>query len=196
MPPTPIPVDYGICTVKLTEILGGHTESFTFGFHNTPSDTPLNNATNLSGQWMSSVGVAGLANTWELESFGVLQNVGGTLQSAVYPTATAGTRTTGSPPPAVSVRVTKTTLYAGRKHRGRFYLPNPYLEESTVSSGGTISTGAVASLQSALDDFHLHIDTTLGLPMYLLHHDLSTPDPVVALIVRSQVGTQRRRQPR
>jgi hypothetical protein len=193
MPPTPIPVDYGIATIKYQQVLGGLVFSFTFGYHNTAGTGPNTAALDIGAAWSGNWHVADRADTWELAECYVLQDRGAGHESAIRNINEVGTRSTASPAPAVAIRVTKTTLRAGKKYRGRMYLPNSEIFEGDISSGGTIAPGTVTALQGKVNGWRTAMSSA-GYPLYLLHRDLSAPNEVINCIVRNSVGTQRRRQ--
>ena len=96
--------------------------------------------------------------------------------------------------PNVSLLVKKVTSAGGRSGRGRFYLPGA--PESMVTDAGNIDSSAGSTLQGQLDSF-LGTLATAGVPMVLLHADLSapidTPLPVTDLLLDGRAATQRRR---
>lgn len=190
---TPIPSGFGIATAQYVLNASGQILSTTFGFENGGSFAAAANAGTIASIWDANLPAAGVADTATFVGVHVLQDIGGARTAASHLSNVAGTRTTDSPSPAVSVGVTKQTTFAGRKFRGRFYLPSVLLEESLVSDGGVISGGAVAALQSAMTTM-LGDLVTANLTMSLLHHDLSLPQHVLSLEVRGTVRTQRRRQ--
>lgn len=96
--------------------------------------------------------------------------------------------------------VRKRTSAAGRRGRGRMYLPPP--AEGQVDPQGTISSADVAITQAAVDDWLAELGTpTLGqpaMPPVILHRSEGAgveppPTPVTALTVDGRIATQRRR---
>lgn len=102
-----------------------------------------------------------------------------------------------STPPQVAALVTKRTARGGRRGRGRFYLPG--LPENDVSNSGVFSGVAVTNLQGGLDDLLTGLAGVGFLtPMVVLHNSEGEtvpgdPDEVTALVLSTQVATQRRR---
>jgi len=193
MPPTPIPVNYGIATVAVELVAAAQEFVVTFGFHNIPSNDAATNAATIQGIWNSNFPAASTLDSYKQIQTNVLQNVGGTLQSGTDVVSITGTVAAAPCSPAQAVRVTKRTLFAGRGFRGRMFLPPAYLSEANVNAAGVIDGATVTSLQGKVDGLLADL-TAASLPMYLLHHDGSTPDAVQNLLVRSTIGTQRRRQ--
>jgi len=96
--------------------------------------------------------------------------------------------------PAFSCLVRKITASGGRKGRGRWFLPG--MVEANVAEGGDINVTYLGNLNADLEVFRDFIDTDGGLPMVLLHNDLTTPTVVTALQAQQIGATQRRRQRR
>lgn len=92
--------------------------------------------------------------------------------------------------PNVAVLVKKTTGVAGRKNRGRFYLPG--VIESQLDDLGKLTTTARNNWQAdSLAWFNSM--TTHDLNPVINHSDLSVPTTVDAYDVQELVATQRRR---
>lgn len=86
---------------------------------------------------------------------------------------------------------------AGRGGRGRFYLPG--LLESDVDHVGTVASGKVTSLNTALSGFLADLTGGANVDgMVVLHQDpgaysADAPAPVTVLTVDAKIATQRRR---
>ncbi len=95
------------------------------------------------------------------------------------------------PPPQVATLIQKISGRAGRKNRGRMYLPSP--AESVLDDDGNYLSGTMTTFQNAADFFMGQLDTA-GYPMAILHTSpLDAATAVVSLNVRSKCATQRRR---
>lgn len=95
------------------------------------------------------------------------------------------------PPPQVATLFQKISGLAGRKNRGRMYLPA--IQEGSIDGGGFYSGPALSALQSRSDTF-LSDCAGSSVPMVILHTSpADTPTPVVSLNAQSKVATQRRR---
>jgi len=193
MPPTPIPDGYGIATIKVIRVADSVLESTTCGFKNNAGDSAPANATAIASAWLARFSAAETLDSYTFEGVNVLQVRSGVEESGEHVSATAGTLNADPVSPAVAVRITKQTLRAGRKYRGRMYLPPAYLAEANVDGGGIIDSATVASIQSNITAFQGDL-AAIDLPAYLLHADLSTPTAIFSFEVRNSVGTQRRRQ--
>jgi len=185
-----IPDNYGI--VAFYHLLGTERMVTTCGFHNTPIDDAITIAAALNTLWGGSMSDL-LSDQYTQEGTYVLLSIGGVEQSAFDPDGGAGAVAGAPPSPAISVGVKKQTSYAGKKYRGRFYLPAGYLTEAGIDAAGVIDSSKVSALQGGMDDVRTGMNS-LGYPMYLLHSDATAPTPVNALLVRPNVRTQRRRQ--
>jgi hypothetical protein len=86
----------------------------------------------------------------------------------------------------------KKTALAGRKNRGRMYIPD--MEESQVNNNGLLNGSAVALLQDIADAWFglTGADALIGAPQ-VLHEDASAPTEITAMTVETTVATQRRR---
>lgn len=106
-------------------------------------------------------------------------------------------------PPQVSILLKKTTGNAGRKNRGRMYVPFA-APIAAVAENGSVTADYVAGFQTLADSF-LDALTAAGAPMCIANKTFNTPLPphhvthidsgplVTALHVESLVATQRRR---
>lgn len=150
--------------------------------------------------------IAEAAETAFTDAFGTFLTTGVTLTNTlckIGPNATGavgesgGTFVFSGTPPAASAAVCyliqKRTALGGRANRGRMYLPS--VAEANVGSDGTLTAGAVSTLQTAADAFLTDLDTA-SIPMVVLHTGVGAPTPVTELVVQTVVATQRNRQRR
>jgi hypothetical protein len=107
---------------------------------------------------------------------------------------------TGTEPPLpqnTSALIQKRTQVAGRRGRGRMYIPG--LSEGNVGGTGVVNQGQIDVTQPLLDTWLTAIDTLIpGIAaMVLLHSTGLTPTPaptgVTQLLIDTVVATQRRR---
>ena|SRR5690349_21378239 len=188
-----IPENYGEAIAVYEYIDTGERMTTSMGFHNTPVEDATVNAINLSTAWRGIWTAATTLDSYRFVGMYVLEMIGGVLQSSQTADNTDGTVNAEPVSPAVAVGVKKQTSYAGKKYRGRMYLPPAFLSEANVNGAGVIDGSTITGLQSRADDWLAEMNS-IGLPMYLLHSDATTPTPVTDLIVRDNVRTQRRRQ--
>lgn len=94
-------------------------------------------------------------------------------------------------PPQVCYLLQKVTGFAGRKNRGRMYLPG--VAEPSVAASGQVTIGKLTEL-AALAAAALSNWGTNGADLVILHTDpADTPRPVVEMPPSNRVATQRRR---
>jgi hypothetical protein len=112
--------------------------------------------------------------------------------SVIYeaPRAIVGVAAAVSLPNNCAFLVRKGTGRAGRRGRGRMYLPPYIVAEADVTNTGMLSPAALVNLQGVVDA------AFPGDDFVLLHDSLPSvipPDPVTSLVVDRQIATQRRR---
>lgn len=88
--------------------------------------------------------------------------------------------------------ISKKTALAGRRNRGRIFIPN--MAETNVGDLGTIDSGGLTLLNNIAAA--LYITGTPWTNPVILHSDNSTPTPVTTLVAETQVATLRRRYER
>jgi hypothetical protein len=125
-----------------------------------------------------------------------LANVGGTILRFVSTSTVTGTHAAFEECPSnVAALVAKATGLAGRRNRGRFFLP--FIDESRVDASGRLSSAYQTALQAVADALYgvFHGDTGRPLgPVALLHSEApSTATNVTAFQLQPIVATQRRR---
>jgi hypothetical protein len=120
---------------------------------------------------------------------------GGSVDSDLAPFP--GTRTGSGVPVAMAPVVRKVTNSIGRRGRGRMFPPG-LLNTTEVDANGNISTGRLASLQTAFNLFLTELEAGSGAPVdvptppLLLHSPgpvgTNNPTPITALVVGKTVG--------
>lgn len=193
MPPTPIPDGFGEAVIRYQNVADGQVFVTTFGFDDNGVLTPDNTAAQIRDRWLLSNPSAGILNSYIFTGCHVLMNRAGVLMAGDAIAANAGTVAAAAVSPAVSMCVTKRTAAAGRKFRGRMYLPPAFLSEANVDTIGQIDAATKAGRQGAMNALLAGLTADLS-PMVLLHRDLTAPTVVTSLLVRTSVRTQKRRQ--
>lgn len=96
-------------------------------------------------------------------------------------------------PPNVTHVVNKNTALAGRKGKGRMYIPGA--KEAGVSNAGLHDAAGLATYNTALANLKTAVEATAGIGnLYLLGHSAAWgPYQITSLTMRSLVGTQVRR---
>jgi len=118
-----------------------------------------------------------------LEVFSTLHSGPGTASGALAPAQVQGL-------------IKKHTSHAGRKGRGRCYLPD--VQEAHINDSG-IADSTQQGLWQDVANALLDLPSSVGSPIsgvVLLHEDGSTPYGVTSISVEPAVATQRRRWPR
>jgi hypothetical protein len=92
--------------------------------------------------------------------------------------------------------VDKRTALAGRRGRGRFYIPG--VPEDSCSNIGIISQGKFDSMNLALAGFLTGLANHAAIVGMVLLHSVGplptlVPTPVTSLVLQSKIATQRRR---
>jgi hypothetical protein len=95
-------------------------------------------------------------------------------------------------PQNCALLVRKNTGLAGRKGKGRMYIP-AILAEGNVDAVGNIDAGTVAALQGHMNDFYGHLNDITNVSTALLHGDGSDPTFITGFSVQPVIATQRRR---
>lgn len=194
MPPTPIPDGFGIATLKVLRTGASAPDVWTFGYAlPAGASTPDGNANTISSSWVNQFTAASTLNVYTYIGCHVLQNEGGFLSAGDKVSSVAGTLSAAAAAPAIAVRVTKRTAFAGRKYRGRVFLPPAYVSETNINEAGVIDASTLASIQTKATAFYAAM-VTADMPLHLLHSGATAPTAITSLIVRTSVGTQRRRQ--
>lgn len=194
-----IPTDYA--SVSVIHSLTGDSEPIvnTFGIHMADfnSLTPaLADAIML--EWGAAF--AGLiSNQYVLEqvvlygtnSLGPSEVVVSTESPVTY------TNDNGPLPQNCAVLIRKRTDTAGRRGRGRMYVPG--IQESNVGTTGVIVSGLRDLWQTAADDFLTGLQALTSVQDMVVLHNVEgigtepPPSPVLSLTVDEKIATQRRR---
>lgn len=146
----------------------------------------------LADKFTAGFGAAEFMTGWTYK--GVTLRVGqpgGGTAVAEAPRNVAGTFNAETPPQNCSLLIKKLTAVAGRRNRGRMYLPPFCITESAVTKNGQILAQNVTDIQTNLNQW-------LGsdFAWVLLHGDLPAPlapTPISAFVLDNVIATQRRR---
>lgn len=139
-------------------------------------------------------------NSWLIGPNHVVYNDAGVMKVFDDTGTEAGTHGAQSNvPPAVALVVSKNTGLIGARHRGRMYFPG--LDEDSVNEDGTIDGAEVNAWQASIDALANSLIADASIVGLDLFHDETTPgannpDAIVALVVRTVVGSMRPRQRR
>lgn len=189
-----IPDGFGELAFLYELIDTGEVMSCTIGTNNPTGLSPATLAATGSDAWLTGFTAASTLDSYRFLGCYALINDGGTMLSFQTTDNIDGTVNAEPVSPAVAVGVKKTTFGAGKKYRGRMYLPPAVLAEANVNAAGVIDSATVTSLQAKVDTFQDTYNAAGPPSLYLLHNDATDPTPIVQMQVRSNVRTQRRRQ--
>lgn len=196
-----IPNQYGQATFIWQQFNVAREYAVTLGYQNPEDANPATVINTLQSAFTSGANGIFDAGTYTaamaLSRIYVLQKRAGILESFVELINQTGSGSFTPPPPNVTIVVAKQTARAGRQFRGRWALPNGYLDEEDVDAAGLIDSGRVSDLQSSLNGAYGSL-IAAGIFPALLHAQpksgtTPTPTPITAFLVRSQVGTDRKR---
>lgn len=190
--PLIIPNGFGQVTLEWGGIALPEGAATVWGFNAQPGDQPQDIANGI-GLVVETRLLPLMSTEVTLVSVAVKKGPNATGQFARVAIGEAGEQAGDPVSPAVSLLVSKTTGFGGRKNRGRMYLPG--LREANISSGGVVASNNLASWQGALDLMLEDLETGL-VPMVILHSSSSDPTVVTSLQAQSIVATQRQRQRR
>lgn len=138
-------------------------------------------------------------NQWSVGPIHVNENIGLTILTADDNIVEAGTDAAGTYlTPAIAYVVSKQTNIAGRRFRGRFFLPGV---PDAVDEAGVIPGAVVTSIQGILDTLWTNLNADASVEYVALLHDESTPNSHIPteinrFLLRDIVGTMRPRQRR
>lgn len=90
----------------------------------------------------------------------------------------------------------KSTAFAGRKFRGRMYIPD--MSDSQVGDTGIPNSTALGKLNAIASAWFTlsGVVTTLGAPQILHADGVTAPTEIVSMDAEGKIATQRRRYPR
>jgi hypothetical protein len=102
-------------------------------------------------------------------------------------------------PPNTAFLLRKRTDLAGRRGRGRMYIPG--VVEATATANGLLTTVETAQWQTLADDYMDRLTTAVGARLYppvVLHRSEGIgveppPTPILSFVAEQRLATQRRR---
>jgi len=212
MPLHPAPtIDAGLVLVnqKITHSAVGHTAEVTYALFPSAGATAQQCADEAQTEFVAAwQGL--LDNNATILPNTILLGDGSNVPAfAVGSGASAiGTNVFAGTPPNTAILIKKLTAFAGKKNRGRLYMPfmSPAAD---VSENGTVDPTWLAAIQTAADDWLADL-AAFPLPMVIANKTLVVTPPeirphvtaihaghaVTSLKAETTVATQRRRMPR
>jgi len=193
-----IPVGFGLWQFSMTHATIAHTAISGMGFSvATPPYTQANLNAALAA-WATAVGPLHDAEVTYAKAVALIGNDGPAIRFESAGVATGGRAVVTISPPNVTYLVKKSTAFAGRRYRGRLYLP--FVNSAGVTQTGQLSGAELTILSAratAISANLLGAGTGAG-GLYLLHSEsplseLPLPTAIVNLTAETTVATQRRR---
>jgi hypothetical protein len=115
----------------------------------------------------------------------------------IHTVSNAGTKTAAAVPINAAVLVTKSTGVAGRRNKGRFFVPPFYFLEADVNMAGVIDATPLAAYQTLWDAAYADMIGVANVNPVILHSVSEVaPTPVTGFQVSGLMATQRRRMRR
>lgn len=186
-----IPAGFGQATLVFSIPSPSSPANVTFGFQ----DIPASGADTLAESiWDAFVAAGSLitrldANTVLTECRILRRTAGGELEAGVHVENRNGPIGGEGNPPQVALLVQKLTGLAGKRRRGRMYIPGA----TGVLETGAFSAAAQAANTAAANTFLSTLNTST-VDMYLLHSLVGdSPNAVTSLVANPLSATQRRR---
>lgn len=97
-----------------------------------------------------------------------------------------------TPPTNCALLVKKFTALSGRANRGRMFLPPFGIGEGDVNNNGVILGATYTTLQNRINEFETQLNSIPVTPV-LFHSTPVDSTPLTALVLDTQIATQRRR---
>jgi hypothetical protein len=198
-----IPSGHGIVSWIFALSGSSHQFGFTHGLDVdvTADGDPQTVADDAADAFLSGYGMANAYNAWTFVKTHALTRSGPNFFSADSVHNTVGTGGSGAVNTAnLAMIVKKSTIFAGRKFRGRMYWPCLSLLDADVDNAGNINPAVVATIQGNVDDFRSDWEGKGSVAHINVLHTATDDDPtpdgttVTNWTVEALCGTQRRRQ--
>jgi len=196
-----IPPGYGLAALRWALTADPEEMITTIGVDLGPAEGDfVEAANNVARAWGSQFPAAQLDTDWTWRGVRLYVGEDG---GASIPYDSVGFTITGTsagvgPVQNTAILVKKATARAGRKGRGRMYVPPFGLSSAGYAPNGTLGSSTITDYQTrftALRTIMANGESglTFAVPPVLLHADGSLPDAVTAFTVQAVLATQRRR---
>jgi len=186
-----IPTGYGQATLVFTIPGPSSPAMITFGYTASLTQGVNNQAESIFDAW-ATAGALWTAQDAQtvLNEVRVLRRIAsGELESGLHVEDRAGSQAGEGAPPQVALLIQKITGLAGRKNRGRMYVPGVIATTQGGGWGGTF----ISDTQGRANTFFTALGTASADMVILHNNQLDTPTPVTGLNVVALSATQRRR---
>lgn len=192
-----IPVNYGIATLLFTASGKVNPMTTTIGYRALSAATATEAADEIYECATITGSIAGadaLLTGFTFLGVKTLQRAEVELVTGEHLETISGIASGATPPVNVSLLYGKTTGFAGRKFRGRGYLPNVLLKETDIDNlGYIVGSGVFSAYSDRINQWFAQLDASLVVSPYLLHSSVLAPTEITGMIAKSQCATQRRR---
>ena len=160
-------------------------------------------AEKVAKSWIAGWPAARLMTGWTMHGCEAYHTASG--DSGEWPNLVPGSNSDSGDqvvPINVALLVKKKTGEAGRRNRGRMYLPAGYMWPAAFSRAGLLTSVALSTFGAAMDTFqsHLEEENEDGPPLwaYVAHHQAEgaaprAPTLITDFIVDAKIATQRGR---
>lgn len=189
-----VPLGYTQVTLHFTNTAYQGEASVTFGLDvRTATDLPSDWPGNISDHWVSTVHQR-MSSAVELVLTTMRMPTESGDVTLEHSSASGGFLSGDIAPPNAAYLVQKRTGFAGKKNRGRMYLPSVLMSSLTSNRSDLVAVGPLGALQTQLDAFLalLEADSTF---MVILHQEgiADAPRRVTSLLAVERLATQRGR---
>nr|CRY96696.1 hypothetical protein [uncultured prokaryote] len=194
-----IPPGFAQCSVEIRNSGDPNPWYVTYGLDVSGVGGDFEEAAFAAGSaWTSTVGLQLATTSTFIQARLSVGQDGGPPLTVIAPLVGAGTSTAPMLPQNCAALYDKGTALAGRRGRGRMFVPN-ILKETTVSDVGVMTPASRTDLQVQATAFLNELnngDPFPATPMVLLHNEgpgVPPPTPVTSFTVQAVISTQRRR---
>lgn len=195
-----LPNGYGFYRIKFGLSGSSHVSMITLGVKNDSELDATSVGNGCRAAFFSTsrpFALANIATGWSYLGDETNIMIDGVETFDVHTVSNAGTKTAAAVPINAAVLVTKATGVAGRRNKGRFFVPPFYFLEADVDMAGVIGATPLAAYQTLWNSAFTDLQDVAGLPAYILHSVSEVaPTRVTAFNVAGLMATQRRRMRR
>lgn len=194
---TIVPIGFGVATLTFSTTGSPHNSQITFGFNDEFGGTPANinavlwNALSQTGKPFQQTN---MSTEWAITQFSTFHRraLGGDQVVDFFPSAWVGQAGTLPIPMNSAFIVNKNTGQAGRKFKGRMFVPPCGANESAVNGAGIIDSATLSTQNGKWAAFQAQAITGF-VELFLLHNDATAPTEILTLPMSNKVGTLKRR---
>lgn len=190
-----IPDGYGLFSMHFKCTLSTHECIVSHGYQNNSAASAVVNLPILRAAWTASSArpfeTSQMSNKWSLVQCHVAQNTAGSIYVADDFTVINGNQSTEFPPMNTALLCKKVTGIAGRKFRGRMFVPPLNITELGMNEAGIWDATALAAVQVKFSAAEAALISG-SVPPVLLHDSSMIPTPC-HFVLSNKAGTIRTR---